>query len=134
MRIAVPKDEHDQVSGHFGRALRFDIYEATADPEPVVRLVEQRDNPHRHEAGHRHGPGEHHHHHAHHHHGEHHHHGHHHDHGWMGPVLGDCDVVLARGMGAPAVARLEGMGVQVVRVRAADDPVEVMATLVRGEA
>ncbi len=129
MRIAVPKDEHDQVSGHFGRALRFDIYEATADPEPAVRLVEQRDNPHRHEAGHHHhGPGEH------HHHGGHHHGGHHHDHGWMGPVLGDCDAVLARGMGAPAVARLQNMGVQVVRVKAAADPLAVMKELARAEA
>ena len=110
MRFAIAVDGAGQVSAHFGRSERFRIYETTGDGGS--KAVEDRVNEHAAEAGKQHGQG-----------GGGgcgcgHGHGHGHGgggaHGWIQAALGDCELVVARGMGPGAVAGLRRVGVRPV--------------------
>ena len=103
-KIAIPTDDGITISRHFGRAKAFLI--VTLDNGEVVSQ-ELRELP---DAGH-------------HDHHDHHHHDHHHDHphGMGGnpahmakfEAIRDCQFLIGGGMGAPAMNRLQAMGIQV---------------------
>ncbi len=103
IKIAIPTDDGITISRHFGQAKAFLI--VTLE-EGEITGQELRELP---------DTGEHHH----HHHDHDHHHDHHHGHGGNPAhmakfeYLRDCQYLIAGGMGQPAFARLQAMGLQV---------------------
>jgi predicted Fe-Mo cluster-binding NifX family protein len=103
-KIAIPTDDGETISRHFGQARAFLI--VTLDNGEIIEQ-ELRELP---------DGGEHEHHHAHHHD-----HDHDHHHGMGGnpahmakfDYLSDCQVFIGGGMGQPAMQRLNSMGIQV---------------------
>lgn len=100
MKIAVVTEDGAVVSAHFGRAAQLAVF-TVEDGQVVNREV--REKPH-HGAEHDHD--------HHQHNGDQH---HHHGGGLFQqilPVLQDCQVVISRGMGQPAFARLQQAGIE----------------------
>lgn len=95
MKVAFSSSDGKTISAHFGRSRYFVVYEIE---NGAIVNQETRENPHAKEAG------------QHHHHEEGH---HHHGHGWMQRVLGDCDVVITRGLGQGTYNSLTGLGIEV---------------------
>lgn len=94
-KIAVPTDDGQTIAAHFGRAQVFQVFSLTdGGKEPQVERRESGESGH-HD----------------HHHGEHH---GHHSHDDKFALLGDCQVLIAGGMGQPAYDRLQQMGLTVV--------------------
>ncbi|GAB4333212.1 MAG: NifB/NifX family molybdenum-iron cluster-binding protein [Bacteroidales bacterium] len=93
MKIAVPSDDRIHISGHFGRAKGFLIVQTDRDKIVSKEYVQNTFTGHARGMHHEHGDD-----HDHHHH--HHAHGHgHHSHAGIFEALGDCEVVIAGGMG-----------------------------------
>jgi len=92
MKIAIPSNDGVNLSAHFGRCREFLIFEAG---EGNARLVEKRANGGCHE----HGGGN-------------------QGHAGFVAALRGCDAVLCGGIGAGAVAALQGGGIRVVMVQA----------------
>jgi predicted Fe-Mo cluster-binding NifX family protein len=107
MKVAVASDDGTRVSQHFGRAPYYVVFEVQ---EGRVASREVREKGYHHGAHqHQHGhdgeePGPH-------QHGA-------YDHGSMVSPIGDCDVVLAGGMGAGAYHSLRAQGIEPAFVRA----------------
>ncbi len=98
MKIAVVTDDGATVSQHFGRAPYYAVF--TVENGQVVAR-EQREK-----FAHHHGPGEH------HHEGEHGGPGADATHGQMLSPIGDCQILLAGGMGYGAYQSLQGAGIR----------------------
>jgi predicted Fe-Mo cluster-binding NifX family protein len=106
----VAEDDEQTISAHFGRARQM-VVVTLEDGQEIARETRQRDTSH----------GLHlHEHHDHDHEHDEHEGGHHHEHNPDDPrhaskwaILEDCDVVIGRGMGSPALNRLQSMGLQV---------------------
>jgi predicted Fe-Mo cluster-binding NifX family protein len=101
MKIAVPTMDEQRISAHFGHSRAFLIFEV------VDHRITQRERRVNGQAGSQpahepHTEAEH---------------GHHrHDHGAFAQTLGDCQVILSRGMGPGAKLALEKAGLKVVMV------------------
>jgi predicted Fe-Mo cluster-binding NifX family protein len=102
MKIAIPTMDEVSISAHFGHSKGFLIVEVV---EGQVCHQEFRANqqaaPQTALQDHAHVAGVH----------------HHHDHSAFARTLGDCQVVLSRGMGQGARLALEGAGLKVVMLR-----------------
>lgn len=103
MRIAVPTNDGETVSGHFGRSRKFLVFEVEGGR--VVRRVAQ-DNA---------GPN-----------GE-------HSHGGVLRALDGCDVVIAARMGDGMATALEARGVKRVNAGEARTAEEAVQAYLRGE-
>ncbi len=115
MKIAVVTEDGKRVSAHFGMAPWYRVF-TIADGQIVAE--EMREKPHHQHHDHAHG------------------HGHGHEHGCgsheaMFAPLQDCDVVIAGGLGAGALQRLEAIGVELILAGGQVD--EVVAAYLRGE-
>lgn len=99
MKVAFSSSNGKTISAHFGRSRYFVVLEIE-DGKIVNREV--RENPHASEP-HEHGG----------HHQHQHHHHHHHHHLWMEETLGDCDVIITRGLGHGAYQNLIELGKEV---------------------
>ena len=98
MKIAIPTDDGVTISAHFGHATYFLVADIEAG-QVVSKTLRER-------------PGN-----GHHEHHEHHHdHAHHQGHGPANKFqpIRDCDVIMSRGMGQPAVNYAESLGMKVV--------------------
>ncbi len=101
LRIAVPTEDGERISAHFGQAPRYIVF--TVEDGQVVRR-EERPKAH----------------HSHHDHGHHHHdhdngHGHGHGHHFQDMIanIRDCQVVIVGGIGQPGYQRLLAAGYEV---------------------
>jgi predicted Fe-Mo cluster-binding NifX family protein len=117
VKIAFVADDERSLSSHFGRA-PYVVVVSVENGTEVGREVRQKEA---HGAGEQHEHGEHEHGVHVHEPGEHSHagdHGHHHgDHGSKFAAMQDCDVMIVRGIGSPALAHAEGMGLKVFLTR-----------------
>jgi predicted Fe-Mo cluster-binding NifX family protein len=105
MRIAVASDDGRTIGSHFGRCQYFLVFDVR---EGAVTQVEARPNGQADPAG---GDGGH----------------HEHDHGEFARLLGDCDGVLAGGIGPRAVAALQDAGLAVATCPVDRTPAEAAA-------
>lgn len=95
-KIAFVTEDERTISAHFGRAPKV-VVVTVEDGRPVGREVRQKEG-HGQGHGHEHGSE----------------HGHHQrDHGSKFAPMQDCDVLIARGMGSPAMAHAQSMGMEV---------------------
>jgi predicted Fe-Mo cluster-binding NifX family protein len=94
MKIAIPTDDKQTIAGHFGRTLGFKVFEVAGDK---ITGEEYRENTFTGHARGQHG----------HHHGEHH---GPHSHKGILDNLGDCDTIVARGMGKMLIHDLTNAG------------------------
>ena len=120
MRIAVTCDNPTTVAGHLGRAPMFLIYDME-DGKPVLKEQRMRQDVghHEHCGDSSHGAGQH--------HGE-----GHHDHTGILSVVGDCAVVVSRGMGRRIAADLEAQGIRPVVIDRDLPPAEAAACVSAG--
>lgn len=103
MKIAFVADDDQTISSHFGRAPQV-VVVTVQDGQEAAREVRVKEG---------HGKGLHGHGHDHsHEHGH-----HHHDHTDKFTPMQDCDVMVVRGIGSPAIAHAEGMGLEVYLTR-----------------
>ena len=102
MRIAFPTDDSVTISRHFGHAPHYTVVDIENGMETGR---ESRDK-----AFHSHGPSHEHNHSAEHDHG----HDHGHDHKTMFTSVADCQVLIAGGMGKPALSAAEATGLAVI--------------------
>jgi predicted Fe-Mo cluster-binding NifX family protein len=112
MKIAVATENEQAISQHFGRSPRFAIYEIE-DGNIVGTTMRENTFTRHFREGHHHDNDEHNgHHHAHGQHrpGE----GDHHGHRSIAEGLGDCDVVISRGMGRRAWEDLRAAGIEMI--------------------
>lgn len=93
-KIAFVCDDEENISAHFGRAPKV-IVVTLEDGQEVGREVRDKAYHGQHDASH--GPQ-------------------HHDHGGMFAPIADCQVMIVRGAGSPAVAHAESMGLKVYLV------------------
>ncbi len=102
MKIAFVTEDERTISAHFGRAPKVVVVTVEGGQEVgrEVRMKEGHGPGHEHGHGHEHGQG-----------------GHHRDHSSKFAPMQDCDVLVARGMGGPAMAHAESMGLQVFLTR-----------------
>ena len=107
MKIAVPTNDGINISAHFGRCREFLIFEAL---DGQVKLIETRLNAGCH--GHGSEPAED---------------GRQHSHAGFVDALRGCETVLCSGIGAGAVAALQGGGIPVVLVQAAGSAEQIVA-------
>ena len=99
MKIAFVADDAQTISAHFGRA-PYVVVVTVEDGREVSREVRSKEahGSHDHEHGHTHE----------------HEHGHHHgDHSGKLAAMQDCNVMVVRGIGSPAVAQAQSMGMEV---------------------
>ena len=101
-KIAFVSDDGQNISAHFGRAPKV-VVVSVEDGREIERELRDKETHGQHEHGHDH---EHEHDHAH----------HQHDHAGKFAVMADCQVLIGRGMGSPALAHAEGMGLSVFLV------------------
>ena len=100
LKIAAVTEDNQVLSSHFGRAPFYRVFSVE---NGTVVAEEERAKPH-------HGEHQHEHSHALDHHSEH----HHHDHADMFAPVGDCQVLLCGGMGAPAFQKAQAVGLDVI--------------------
>jgi predicted Fe-Mo cluster-binding NifX family protein len=91
-KIAFVCDDADTLSAHFGRAPKVVVI-TLDDGNEVSREIRDKEF-----------------------HGQHNHEEHGHDHGGMFAPMADCQVMVVRGMGSPALAHAESMGLKVFLV------------------
>lgn len=91
-KIAFVCDDAETISSHFGRAPKV-VVVTLEDGKEIGR--ETRDKAYHGQQDHEHG---------------------HHDHGGMFASMADCQVMIVRGAGSPAVAHAENMGLKVYLV------------------
>jgi predicted Fe-Mo cluster-binding NifX family protein len=117
MKIAIPTMDGHSISAHFGKSKAFLVFETEG---AAVKTRELRDNDqhkpqiagqdsHSHEAGH------------------------HHDHGGFTRLLGDCQAVIVRGMGAGAVQALRSAGIRIYLVEETCSPEAALARFANGQ-
>lgn len=107
-KIALVTDDEQTISAHFGRAAKIVII-TLQDGEEVAREIKLRasNTIHIHDEHDEHD-------HDHHDHSHEHDHGHHHhDHTSKFIPMEGCDILIARGMGSPAIQHAHNMGLQV---------------------
>ncbi len=95
MKIAFATDDHHTISPHLGRAQWYEV--VTIEQGQVVareRRAKQHHTHHDHTA-----------------HDDHHHRGSHH---WLVEPVTDCEIIVARGMGEPALQGVQAAGIQAV--------------------
>ncbi len=98
MKIAFVADDNQTISAHFGRAPHV-VVVTVEDGQEVNRELRAKEG---HSGGHDHA----------------HDHGHHHkDHTSKFTAMEDCDVMVVRGIGSPAIAHAESMGLEVYLTR-----------------
>lgn len=108
MKIAFVADDIQTISAHFGRAPHVVVVtvEGGQEVNRELRAKEGHSGEHDHDHDHDHEQG-----HA-------HDHGHHHkDHTSKFTAMEDCDVMVVRGIGSPAIAHAESMGLEVYLTR-----------------
>ena len=111
MKIAIPTMDEHHISAHFGHSRAFLILEMV-DQQILSRELRVNGQARPEPAHEPHAQPEH---------------GHHrHDHGAFAQTLGDCQVILSRGMGPGAKLALEKAGIKVVMVDQ-DLPIEEAA-------
>ena len=99
-KIAFVSDEGQNISAHFGRAPKVVVI-SVEDGREIGRELRDKEAHDQHEHGHDHA----------------HDHTHHqHDHTGKFAAMADCQVLIGRGMGSPALAHAEGMGLRVYLV------------------
>lgn len=110
MKIAFPIDANGSLSPHFGRCVAFLVLDVAQNQilGRQLRINAQAAHHHSHESGHAHPHG--------------------HDHHAFVTLLGDCQVVIALGMGPGARRALEQGGLDVVLL---DSPCEPDAAALR---
>lgn len=96
MKIAFVANDTATISAHFGRATAV-VVVTVEDGQEVARETREKEG---HGANHVHMPGEH-------------EAGHHKDHTSKFTAMADCQVLVVRGMGSPAVAHAREMGLEV---------------------
>lgn len=101
MKIAFVADDAQTISAHFGRA-PYVVVVTLENGQEISREVREKEA---------HGSQEHDHGHAH----EHNH--HHRDHSSKFAALADCDVMIVRGIGSPALAHAQTLGLEVFLTR-----------------
>lgn len=104
MKIAFVADDSQTISAHFGRAPHVVVVtvEDGGEVSRELRAKEGHGGGHGHDHDHDHG----------------HDHGHHHrDHGSKFTPMEDCDVMVVRGIGSPAISHAENMGLEVFLTR-----------------
>lgn len=104
MKIAVVTDDGKTVSAHFGKAKFYLIATVQKGEAVSTEFLERQQSEHHHEHDHKH------------------HHGHGGGHAKFEPIL-DCDLLVARGMGSPAMnyAQSQGINVILTDINAIDD-------------
>ncbi len=119
LKIAAVTEDGERLSAHFGMAPYYKVF--TVEAGEVV-AEEMREKPHHTHHGHHHEhPG---------HNGHEHH--HHHHHADMFAPIADCQVLLCGGMGAPAYAKAQAAGLEVVLMGGRIE--DALQTYLRGEA
>ncbi len=112
MKIAFVTEDEQTISAHFGRAPKV-VVVSVEDGEETAREVRLKEA-----HGQQHNVDLHDHHDDHHHHDHSGDHGHHHrDHSSKFEAMHDCNVMVVRGIGSPAIAHAEGMGIKVYLTR-----------------
>jgi predicted Fe-Mo cluster-binding NifX family protein len=114
MKIAFVADDIQTISAHFGRAPHV-VVVTLEDGQEVSRELRAKEahgeghgHTHVHDHDHDHAHG----------HGHAHDHGHHHkDHTSKFSAMEDCDVMVVRGIGSPAISHAERMGLEVYLTR-----------------
>jgi predicted Fe-Mo cluster-binding NifX family protein len=91
----------EKISAHFGRSKYFVILEVE---DGTVSGKEIRENPHAKE----------------HHHSAQEKGSHHHGHSWVEDMLGDCDIVVTKGLGEGALRNLQALGKRVIITESSD--------------
>lgn len=115
LKIAAVTEDGERLSAHFGMAPYYKVF--TIEAGEVV-AEEMRPKPHHAHHPHHHGPHDH---------------GHHdHRHADMFAPIADCQVLLCGGMGAPAYAKAQAAGLEVVLV--GGTIAEALQAYLRGEA
>ncbi len=98
MKIAFVTEDEQTISAHFGRAPKV-VVVTVEDGKEVAREVRDKEvHGHDHDHDHDHGHG-------------------HHDHGSIFSTMADCDALVVRGIGSPAVAHAQNMGLRVFLTR-----------------
>lgn len=99
MRIAFVADDAQTISAHFGRA-PYVVVVTLENGQEISREVREKEahGSHAHEHGHAH---------------EHEHDHHHRDHSSKFAAMEDCDVMIVRGIGSPALAHAQTLGLEV---------------------
>ncbi|GAB4568942.1 MAG: NifB/NifX family molybdenum-iron cluster-binding protein [Anaerolineae bacterium] len=104
MKIAFVAENEQTISAHFGRA-PYVVVVTVEDGREVGRELRRKEahgaHDHAHEQTHEHDHGHH----------------HQHDHTGKFAAMQDCDVMIVRGIGSPAIAHAQNMGLQVVLTR-----------------
>ncbi|MBN1965297.1 MAG: hypothetical protein JW910_11680 [Anaerolineae bacterium] len=107
-KIAFVCDDASTISAHFGRASKV-VVVTVEDGKEIARELRDKEahgsHDHNHEHDHEHGHG----------HSHEHDHGHHHRHNHTGKftAMTDCQVMIVRGIGSPAIAHAEAQGLKV---------------------
>ncbi len=101
MKIAFVTEDEQTISAHFGRAPKV-VVVSVEDGEETAREVRLKEA-----HGQQHNVD------LHDHHDDH----HHHDHSSKFEAMRDCNVMVVRGIGSPAIAHAEGMGIKVYLTR-----------------
>lgn len=99
-KIAIPTDDGETISRHFGSSQYFQVVTLIDGQEPQTELRKKPGHGPKHEHAHNHDHG--------------HDHGNHKGHGGKFALLQDCAVLIGAGMGQPAYDRLQQMGLHVI--------------------
>jgi len=112
MKIAIPTMDGSSISPHFGRCKAFLVFDMNGKTilSREVRENGQGCSGHDHSEDHDHG----------------------HSHGGFVTLLGDCQAVIAKGIGGGAMQALRAGGIQVCTVQDACTPEEAAARLASG--